>query len=65
MVLRFLTSYRSRAQCARFAAGAVMTTDDAGLIREVFAAGVAEDVTPQPEPEPEAVTDEDPVFDAD
>ena len=65
MVLRFLTSYRSRAWCARFAVGAVITTDNAEFIREVLAAGVAEDVTPKPEPEPEATPDEDPVLDAD
>jgi hypothetical protein len=59
MTLQFTSSYRSRAWCARFAAGEVVELENGALIAECLEAGVAVDVTPVPgiasEPLPEPV----------
>jgi hypothetical protein len=59
-LVRFLSSYRSRAWCARFAVAEEVEIDNSDLLTEVLGAGVAVVVAPDP-----AVTETDvPVDDA-
>jgi hypothetical protein len=60
-LVRFLSSHRSRAWCARFAVAEEVEIDNIDLLAEVLGAGVAVVVAPEP-----AVPDTDdvPVADA-
>lgn len=67
MLVVFRTSYRSRAWCARFAAGEVVDVTNLDLLDELRSAGVVDPVeaeraiAPPPTPTEVETTDDDPV----
>jgi hypothetical protein len=69
VTLRFTHDYRSRAWMTRFAADAVVETENVALVNECLAAGVAELVAPAPvivdEPATDPIPDADPIPDDD